>query len=63
MGENESVKVVGFLRSWGTYWFFSMSRWNRFDGINFRVAAASFLQTYAPSFEEDIAGNSGTPND
>ena len=59
MGENDSDTVVGFLRSWGTYWCFSMSRIIRFDGIVFRVS----WQTYAPLYEEDIDGNSGTPND
>ena len=66
MGENDSAKVFGFLRSWGTYWCFSMSRIIRFDGIVFRVSASSHQvswQTYAPLYEEDIDGNSGTPND
>ena len=43
-----------------------MSRINRFDGIVFSVSAVSHQvswQTYAPLYEEDIDGNSVTPND
>ena len=43
-----------------------MSRIIRFDGIVFSVFTASHQvswQTYVPIYEEDIDGNSGTPND